>query len=68
MKWFFIFSILSLSTLLVIRPVKVELNQVQALPQEGMRIDAEKLRRENQMLHRMLKQCDSYDTKVIKRW
>jgi hypothetical protein len=68
MKWFFIFSILSLSTLLVIRPVKVELNQAQALPQEGMRIDAEKLRRENQMLQQMLKQCDSYDTKVLKRW
>jgi hypothetical protein len=68
MKWFFIFSILSLSTLLVIRPVKVELNQVQALPQEGMRIDAEKLRRENQMLQQMLKQCDSYDTKVLKKW
>jgi hypothetical protein len=68
MKWFFIFSILSLSTLFVIRPVKVELNQVQALPQEGMRIDAEKLRRENQMLQQMLKQCDSYDTKVLKRW
>lgn len=53
MKWFVFFSLFSLSTLLVIQPVKVELNQAKATnPQE-----VERLRLENKRLERMLDNC-----------
>ena len=64
MKWFVFFSLFSLSTLLVIQPVKVELNKVEATnPQE-----IERLRHENKILERMLKQCDRYEGKALKKW
>lgn len=64
MKWFVFFCLFSLSTLLVIQPVKVELNRVEATnPQE-----IERLRRENKILERMVKQCDRYEGKALRKW